>query len=102
MLIRVTVRNKKRAPRWSDILSVANIHEKYLKANGIYKDILYYTNPIERQAELKSLKSILQVANEIDHLNIVNLITNEYLTKTISDYSIEGQQIIYPYQVFFW
>ena len=29
------------------------------------------------------------------------MITNEYLTKTISDYSIEGQQIIYPYQVFF-
>ena len=85
----------------NDILSVANIHEKHLKANGIYKDILYYTNPIERQAELKSLKSILQVANEIDRLNIVNLITNEYLTKTISDYSIEGQQIIYPYQVFF-
>ena len=85
----------------NDILNVANIHEKNLKANGTYKGILYYVNPIERQAELKSLKSILQVANEIDSLNIVNLITSEYLTKTISDYSIEGQQIIYPYQVFF-
>ena len=85
----------------NDILSVANTHEKYLKENGTYKGILYYTNPIERQAELKSLKSILQVANEINSLNIINLITNEYLTKTISDYNIEGQQIIYPYQVFF-
>lgn len=85
----------------NDILTVANIHEKNLKANGIYKGILYYVNPIERQAELKSLKSILQVANEINSLNIINLITNEYLTKIISDYSFEGQQNRYPYQVFF-
>lgn len=85
----------------NDILNVANIHEKNLKANGTYKGILYYVNPIERQAELKSLKSILQVAQESNILNIIDLITYEYLTKIISDYSFERQQKIYPYQVFF-
>ena len=62
---------------------------------------MYYVNPIERQAELKSLKSILHVANEINRLNIINLITYEYLTKILSDYSFEGRQNGYPYQVFF-
>lgn len=85
----------------SDILSAANTHEKYLKENGIYKGILYYANPIERQAELKSLKNILQIANEINSLNVIKMIKNEYITKIISDYNFEGQQNRYPYQVFF-
>lgn len=85
----------------NDILNVANIHEKNLKANGIYKGILYYVNPIERQAELKSLKSILQVVKEINNLNIIRLMTNEYLIKIICDYSFKKKQNRYPYQIFF-
>lgn len=85
----------------NDILNVANIHEKYLKTNGMYKSILYYVNPIERQAELKSLKRVLQVAEKINNLNIIDLIKNEYLTKIMLDYSFEWQQNRYPYQVFF-
>jgi len=85
----------------NDILYIANIHEKNLKTNGIYKNILYYVNPIERQAELKSLKSILQVVKEINNLNIIKLITNEYFTKVICDYNFEKRQNRYPYQMFF-
>lgn len=85
----------------NDILSVASTHERNLKANGIYKGMLYHTNPIERQAELKSLKSILQVIEEINNLNISRLISNEYLTKIICDYNFETRPNIYPYQIFF-
>lgn len=85
----------------NDILSVASTHERNLKANGIYKGILYHTNPIERQAELKSLKSILQVIEEINNSNISRLISNEYLTKIICDYNFETRPNIYPYQIFF-
>ena len=85
----------------NDILSVASTHERNLKANGIYKGILYHTNPIERQVELKALKSILQVAKEINNLNIIGLIKNEYLTKIICDYNFETSPNIYPYQIFF-
>ena len=84
----------------TNILSLSGNYEKILKKLNVYTDVAYYTNPSERQAELVSLKTVLNITNYFNNTNLTNHIEKRLLINTIKNYKISKNKIICPIDLF--
>lgn len=84
-----------------EILIASFNNEQNLKDNKEYSNKKYYTNPIERQAEIKSLNQINRIANETNNETVFRFFERELLITAMNDYKIGESINVYPYQYFF-
>ena len=82
------------------ILMKSNKLEEYYKQNKLYSDLLYRCNPIERQAELHALMSIIDVSSKLFNNKLTNFFYLEYMNNKLENYSF-CKTIKYPASIFF-
>lgn len=86
------------------ILKLSNEYEMHLKKLRLnYLDYrkLYFTNPLERQAELSALRKVSNLVKDYKCIHLSNLVNKEYLMTSIADYTINDMKCIYPIETYF-
>ncbi len=83
----------------AELLVVSQEWEYQLKLKTLYNNVLYRQNPIERQADIFSLKKIIEICNLINNKKIYKFYSKKLLERSFEDY--ERKSNAYPTQSYF-
>ena len=86
----------------SELILQSEKCQKFLENNlDYYNNKMYSINPMEKDAELKSLDETIRICNYIEFDKLSLILSKEYKKYALNGYCFEHNRMLFPYQIFF-